>query len=103
MRRSGQYKEIQAERESFHLQVLRRLAVTSMSTLLILDGAQQQQLEATAAELPVDLLNVNAAFNLFYQLLQRVDDKKLSPWQQEMVTLMRDGFQHEVGEPMEER
>ena len=98
-----QYKEIQAERESFHLQVLRRLAVTSLSTLLILDGAQQQQLEVTAAELPVDLLNVNAAFNLFYQLLQRVDDKKLSPWQQEMITFMRDGFQHEVGEPMEER
>ena len=98
-----QYTEIQAERESFHLQVLRRLAVTSLSTQLILDGAQRQQLEATAAELTVDLLNVNATSHLFYQLLQRVDDKKLSPWQQEMVTFMRAGFQHEVGEPMEGR
>ena len=98
-----QYIEIQAERESFHLQVLRRLAVTSLSTQLILDGAQRQQLEATAAELTVDLLNVNATSHLFYQLLQRVDDKRLSPWQQEMVTFMRAGFQHEVGEPMEGR
>ena len=96
-----EYTEIQAERESFHLQVLRGLAVTSLSTQLILDGTQRQQLEATAAELPVDLLNKNAAFNLFYQLLQRVDEKKLSTWQQEMIMFMRAGFQHEVGEPME--
>ena len=98
-----QYKEIQAERESFHLQVLRHLGVTSLSTQLILDGTQRQQLEATAAELTVDLLNVNAAFDLFYQFLQQVDDKKLSPWQQEMVTFMRADFQHDVGEPMEGR
>ena len=98
-----QYKEIQAERESFHLQVLHGLAVTSLSTQLILDGAQQQQLEATAAELTVDPLNVNAAFDLFYQLLQGIDDKRLSPWQQEMVTFMHVGFQREFGEPMEGR
>ena len=75
--------------------------MTSLSTQLILDSAQRQQLEATAAELTVDLLNVNAAFDLFYQLLQRVDDKRLSPWQQKMVTFMHVDFQREVGEPME--
>ncbi len=98
-----QYKEIQAERESFHLQVLRGLAVTSLSTHLILDGAQRQQLEAIAAELTVDLLNVKAAFDLLGQLLKRMDDKKLSPWQQEMVTFMRVGFQREVGERLERK
>lgn len=98
-----QYKEIQAERESFHLQVLRGLAVTSLSTQLILDGAQRQLLEATAAELTVDLLNVKAALYLSYQLLQGIDNKRLSPWQQEMVTSMHVGFQREFGEPMEGR
>lgn len=91
-----QYKEIQAERESFYQQALRDLAVASMDTQLILDDAQRQLLETTAAELTVDPLTPDASLDMFYQLLQRIDGERFSPWQQELMTFMRAGIEFEL-------
>ena len=62
---------------------------------LILDDMQRKQLETTAAELTVDLLKTDALTDMFYQLLQQIDSEMLSPWQQEVLTLIRAGFERQ--------
>lgn len=91
----AQYTAHQAERENWHQQALRDMAVACLGTQLILDDTQRKQLETTAAELTVDLFKTDAAPDMFYQLLQQVNPERLSPWQQEVLTSMRAGFEHQ--------
>ena len=93
-----QYTDRQAERDNWHQQALRDVAVVSLGTQLILDNTQRKQLKAIAAELTVDLLKTDALPNMFYQLLQQTDHEMLSPWQQELLTFMQAGFEREFGE-----
>lgn len=88
-----QYKKAQAEREAFHQQASRDLVVTGLATQLIFDDTQRKQLETIAAK-----LNTDAVLDISYQLLQQIDIGKLSPWQQELMTFMRVGFEREFGE-----
>ena len=98
-----QYKEIRTEKAFFHLQALRNLGVTCLDTQLIFDDAQREQLAMTASQLMTPLLNENVARRMFYQLLQQTDRKSLSPWQQEMVTFLLGGVEHEFRERMEKK
>ena len=90
----AQYTARQAERENWHQQALRDVAVASLGTQLILDDTQRKQL-TTAAELTVDRLKKDAARDLFYQLLQQTNHEMLSPWQQETLTFMHTGFERQ--------
>ena len=92
-----QYTARQTERDNWHQQALRDVAVASLGTPLILDDTQRKQLKTTAAELTVDLLKTDALPNVFYQLLQQTDHEMLSPWQQELLTFMQAGFEREFG------
>ena len=98
-----EYKEIRAEKAFFHLQALRNLVVTCLGTQLIFDDAQREQLAMTASQLMTPSLNENVVRRMFYQLLQQTDRKNLSPWQQEMVTFMLGGVEHEFREQMEKK
>ena len=91
----AQYTARQTERDNWHQQALRDVAVASLGTQLILDDTQRKKLETTAAELTVDLWKTDAARDMFYQLLQRTDQEILSPWQQETLTSMHAGFERE--------
>ena len=91
------YTARQTERDNWHQQALRDVAVANLGTQLILDDTQRKQLETAAAELTVDLLKTDALPSMFYQLLQRTDQEILSPWQQEMVTFMQAGFERQFG------
>ena len=91
----AQYTARQTERDNWHQQALRDVAVASLGTPLILDDTQRKQLETTAAELNVDLLKTDALPSIFYQLLQRADHEMLSPWQQEALTSMQAGFERQ--------
>ncbi len=91
----AQYTAHQTERDKWHQQALRDVAVASLGTSLVLDDTQRKRLETTAAELTVDLLKTDALPSLFYQLLQRTDHEMLSPWQQEMLTSMQAGFERQ--------
>ena len=99
----AQYTAHQAERENWHQQALRDVAVASLGTQLILDDTQRKQLTTTAAELTVDRLKKDAALDMFYQLLQRTNHEMLSPWQQETLTFMHTGFEREFGDRIKER
>ena len=88
-----QYTAHQAERDKWHQQALRDVAVASLGTPLVLDDTQRKQLKTTAAELTVDLLKTDALPSMFYQLLQQIDREMLSPWQQERLTSMQAGFE----------
>ena len=90
-----QYTARQAERDKWHQQALRDVAVASLGTPLVLNDTQRKQVKAVAAELTVDLLKTDALPSMFYQLLQRTDQEILSPWQQEMVTSMQAGFERQ--------
>ena len=92
-----QYTAHQAERDKWHQQALRDVAVVSLATPLVLNDTQRKQLKAIAAELTVDLLKTDALPSMFYQLLQRTNQEILSPWQQETLTLMRAGFERQFG------
>ncbi len=91
----AQYTAHQAERDKWHQQALRDVAVASLGTPLVLNDTQRKQLKAIAAELTVDLLKTDALLGMFYQLLQRTDRKMLSPWQQERLTSMQAGFERQ--------
>lgn len=91
----AQYTARQIERENWHQQALRDVAVASLGTQLMLDDTQRKQLTTTAAELTVDLLKTDASQDMFYQLLQRTNHEMLSPWQQEMLTSMQAGFERQ--------
>lgn len=91
----AQYTAHQVERDKWHQQALRDLAVASLGTQLILNDTQRKQLETTAAELTVDLLKTDALPSMFYQLLQQTDHEILSPWQQEAFTSMKAGFERQ--------
>jgi len=90
-----QYTARQTERDKWHQQALRDVAVASLGTPLVLDGTQRKEIKAIAAELTVDLLKTDALPNMFYQLLQQTDHEMLSPWQQEMLTSMQAGFERQ--------
>ena len=91
----AQYTAHQAERDNWHQQALRDLAVASLGTQLILDDTQRNSIGATAAELTVDLLKTDASRDMFYQLLQQTDQEMLNPWQREMFTFMHAGFERQ--------
>ena len=91
-----QYTAHQAERDNWHQQALRDVAVASLGTQLILDDTQRKQLETTAAALTVDLWKTDASRDMFHQLLQQANYKMLSPWQQEVLTLIRAGFERQL-------
>ena len=91
----AQYTAHQTERDNWHQQALRDVAVASLGTPLVLDDTQRKQLETIAAELNVDLLKTDALPSMFYQLLQRIDHEMLSPWQQEVLTSMQAGFERQ--------
>ena len=91
----AQYTARQAERDKWHQQALRDVAVASLGTPLILDDMQRNQLKTIAAELTVDLLKMDALTDMFYQLLQQIDREMLRPWQQEMLTSMQAGFERQ--------
>ena len=91
----AQYTARQTERDNWHQQALRDVAVASLGTQLLLDDTQRKQLETTAAELTVDLLKTDASQDMFYQLLQRTNHEMLSPWQQETLTFMQAGFERQ--------
>ena len=91
----AQYTAHQAERDKWHQQALRDVAVASLGTPLVLNDTQRKQLKAIAAGLTVDLLKTDALTNMFYQLLQRTDREMLSPWQQERLTSMQAGFERQ--------
>ena len=93
----AQYTAHQAERDKWHQQALRDVAVASLGTPLVLNDTQRKQLKAIAAELTVDLLKADALPSMFYQLLQRTDREMLSPWQQERLTSMQAGFERQFG------
>ncbi len=90
----AQYTAHQAERDKWHQQALRDVAVASLGTPLVLNDTQRKQLKAIAAELTVDPLKTDA-LSMFYQLLQRTDREMLSPWQQERLTSMQAGFERQ--------
>ena len=98
-----QYKERQAETEAFRQQASRDLVVVALGTQMLMDEAQRKHLETIAAELVVDLSNPDALLGMFSQLSQRIDDQKFSPWQQEMITLLRTAGARELDERMEKR
>ncbi len=91
----AQYTAHQAESDNWHQQALRDVAVASLGTPLVLNDTQRKQLETTASELTVDLLKTDALPSMFYQLLQRTDHEMLSPWQQEVFTSMKAGFERQ--------
>ena len=91
----AQYTARQTERENWHQQALRDVAVACLGTQLILDDTQRKQLETAAAELTVDRLKTDASQDMFYQLLQRTNHEMLSPWQQETLTFMHTGFERQ--------
>ena len=91
----AQYTARQAERENWHQQALRDVAVASLGTQLVLDDTQRKQLETTAADLTVDRLKTDASQDMFYQLLQRTNHEILSSWQQETLTFMHTGFERQ--------
>ena len=99
----AQYTARQTERENWHQQALRGVAVASLGTQLILEDTQRKQLETTAAELTVGPLKTDAARDMFYQLLQRTNHEMLSTWQQETLTFMHTGFEREFGDRIKER
>lgn len=90
-----QYTAHQTERDKWHQQALRDVAIASLGTPLVLDDTQRKRLETIATELTVNLLKTDALPRLFYQLLQRTDQEMLSPWQQEMFTSMKAGFERQ--------
>ena len=90
-----QYTARQTEKDNWHQQALRDVAVASLGTPLVLDDTQRKRLETIATELTVDLLKTDALPRLFYQLLQRTDHEMLSPWQKEMLTSMQAGFERQ--------
>lgn len=98
-----QYKERRAETEAFRQRTARDLVVAALGTQMLLDEAQRKHLETTAAELVVDLSNPDALLGMFFQLSQKIDDQKLRPWQQEVITLLRTAGARELDEPMEKR
>lgn len=81
----AQYTARQMERENFHQQVLRDLAVAIMDTHLLLNDTQQKQLEATAAQLTALLSSPDPSLDMFYQLYQQIDRTILSPWQRNEI------------------
>ena len=91
----AQYTAHQTERDNWHQHALRDVAVASLGTPLVLNDTQRRQLETTAAELTVDLLKTDALPSMFYQLLQQTDHEMLSPWQQEVFTSMKAGFERQ--------
>ena len=93
----AQYTARQTERDNWHQQALRDVAVACLGTQLILDDMQRKQLETTAAELTADLLKTDALTDMFHQLLQQTDREVLSPWQQESLTFMQAGFERQFG------
>lgn len=90
-----QYTARQTERDKWHQQALRDVAVASLGTQLVLDDTQRKQLETTAAELTVDLLKTDTLPSMFYQLLQQTDHEMLSPWQREAFASMKAGFERQ--------
>ena len=90
-----QYTARQTERDKWHQQTLRDVAVASLGTPLVLDDTQRKQLKTIAAELTVDLLKTDALPSMFYQLLQRTNHEMLSPWQQQVFTSMKAGFERQ--------
>ncbi|RKU27763.1 hypothetical protein C6499_11040 [Candidatus Poribacteria bacterium] len=90
-----QYTAHQTERDNWHQHALRDVAVASLGTPLVLNDTQRKQLTAIAAELTVDLLKTDALPSMVYQLLQRTDQEMLSPWQQEVFTSMKAGFERQ--------
>ena len=93
----AQYTAHQAERDKWHQQALRDVAVASLGMPLVLNDTQRKQLKAIAAELTVDPLKTDA-LSMFYQLLQRTDREMLSPWQKERLTSMQAGFERQFRE-----
>ena len=91
----AQYTARQAEKDNWHQQALRDVAVASLGTPLVLNDTQRKQLKAIAAALTVDLLKTDALTDMFYQLLQQIDREMLNPWQQEMLTSMQAGFERQ--------
>lgn len=83
----AQYTALQAERENFHQQALRDLAVANLDTLLLLNNAQRKQLEAAAAELTVSPLSADAPRDMFDKVIGQIDDNVLNRWQQEYLNL----------------
>ncbi|MYA70839.1 hypothetical protein F4009_02940 [Candidatus Poribacteria bacterium] len=89
----AQYTARQTERDNWHQQALRDVAVATLGTPLVLDDTQRKRLKTIVAELTVDLLKTDALPSMFHQLLQRTDHEMLSPWQQEMLTSMQANFE----------
>ena len=80
----AQYSTYQAERETWHQQVLRDLVVTCMDTQLLLDDTQREALEMAASQLvPGPLKEKKSAEFMFFQLFpQTVNFEILTHWQQ---------------------
>ena len=80
----AQYSAHRAERETFHQQVLRDMAVACMDTQLLLDDTQREVLETAASRLvPGPLREEKPAEFMFFQLfLQTVNFETLTFWQQ---------------------
>ncbi len=83
----AQYTALQAERENFRQQALRDLAVANLETLLLLNSAQQKQLEAAAAELTVSPLSADAPRDMFDKVIGQIGDGVLSRWQRDYLNL----------------
>jgi hypothetical protein len=80
----AQYSTYQAERETWHQQVLRDLVVACMDMQLLLDDTQQEALEMAASQLvPGPLKEKKSAEFMFFQLFpQTVNFEILTHWQQ---------------------
>lgn len=76
-----QYKAHQAERENYRIQALRDLIVVWMDMIFLLNDVQQQQLKMTLAQLTIPMLNDEALTLMFTELLIKMDQDTLSPWQ----------------------
>ena len=80
----AQYTAHQAERETFHQQVLRDVVVACLDTQLLLGDTQREALETSASELiPGRIKEETPTELMFFQLFpQTVDFETLTPWQQ---------------------
>ena len=77
-------------RKSYQIQALRQLAVAVLDAHLLCDESQLQQLEVTAAELPLPNRQgaVPAAARMLAQLSRRLERASLRPEQQQRFTVL---------------
>ena len=80
-----QYTAIQAERDNFHQQALRDIAVADLDILMFLNDTQRKQLEKKATQLTVPPLSKDAQRDMFDQLIGQIESGMLSRWQEDQL------------------